>query len=139
MTVTLGDRFGGTRRKRYAAWSVALVGALLATVLPDALEGTLGDPVLLGLSVVGGTTLWAGAMWAEHLQHTEGCADERLTQIHLRAGWVAFWTMVGLTMVLGFALGNTDYTLQTGYLLALPLFVGVVVFMGTVAVLKRRM
>ncbi len=126
-------------RRRLAAYALVVLGGIVAAVVPEAVKGTLGDQALLALSVGGGVVMWAGAMWAERLQHTVGCADERLTQIHYRAGWLAFGTLLGVLIVTTFALGNTDYTIETGYLLAGLLFVGLGVFLGTIAVLKRRM
>jgi hypothetical protein len=123
-------------RERLSAWGVAAVGVVLATVIPTAAAGTLPRSVMLGLSVLGGLALFAGALWDDTICRRH--RDERQAEIHYRAGYDGMLALVVLFGILFFTMVNLD--VQPGPMVIWALTMAVLpVYFGSVAYYRRVM
>jgi hypothetical protein len=123
-------------RTRLPAWTVMAVGAILATVVPTATGDALSEPLLLGLSVVGGLVLFAGALWDDTVLRRG--RDERQAEIHYRSGYNGMLALVALFGTLFFAMVNLEMRPDPTVVWALSMTV-LPVYFGSVYYYRRVM
>lgn len=144
MTNQVTAWIAGLDRRRLAAWTLFTVGGLLAVVVPSAFEAELSTTAVVVLSIGGGAVLWAGALWDEHIRHRDesGCVDERIAQIHYRAGFNAFWAAMAIGTTASFTLVNVEIAeiaVDPSELLVPIIVGGMVVFFASTRYYKRVM
>ncbi|MFB6251196.1 MAG: hypothetical protein ABEI27_05845 [Halobellus sp.] len=123
-------------RERFGAWALLGVGIVLVAVLPEAIGQSLSSDALLALSVVGGVVVWAGATWDDVI--CRRYRDERVAEIHYRAGYNTALAFSALLGTLIFVVTNLDRSVSVAMLTGV-LFGSLAVYFGTVAWLKRQM
>lgn len=122
--------------RRLAAWAVMGIGLALVVGVPSVLGDGASTELLLGVSVVGGTVAFAGALWDDTICRSE--RDERMAEIHYRSGYNALLALAALLGTVFFTAVNLDIAVDSMVLWA-ALMAGLAVYFGSVAWFKRTM
>lgn len=121
------------RSNRYFPWFLGAIGIVLVAILPVFLD--VSRNVVLWLALGGSVILWIGGIWRDSLRRSQ--RDERVAEIHYRAGYNTSLALVVQLGTLSFVLSTVEVNITTSVILGM-LFVAAVVYRGSVEWLKRE-
>lgn len=123
-------------RRRLAAWAVTGIGLALVIGVPSVLGDAASTELLVGVSVLGGSAVFAGALWDDTICRSD--RDERMAEIHYRSGYNALLALAAMLGTVFFTAVNLDTDIRSMVVWGV-LMAGLVVYFGSVAWYKRTM